>query len=259
MGKFVIRKEDIIRNQGEGEDIALIKKDALDAFNSNVLGLGPINAKSVPVNALAAIFDLEGFTGFCTQTDPHLAVPDFLEVFLCWLFKKIKETCIREELPEGYKIYLEPPFLSKFLGDGLLFLWKTDKKTEREINNIVTSCLRVSMHYKNQFLPSIKSKFSNEPKALRCGIARGIVYSVGNGEDYVGSCINLASRLQKMSSLTFAFSKKGFDYETYMPANRSEKYVVKEVQIRGIGQKELVCILKEEYDKLSEVDKNNFI
>ncbi len=93
---------------------------------------------------------------------------------------------------------------------------------------------------------------------MRCGIARGIVYSVGNGDDYVGPCINLASRLQKLSSLTFAFSRKGFDYETYMPANRSTKYCVKEVQIRGIGDRELVCLLKDEYNQLPEEEKRKF-
>jgi hypothetical protein len=89
---------------------------------------------------LAAIFDLEGFTHFCSQRDPQLAVPKFLDFFLKWLFKKLKETYLEEELPEGYKIYLEPPFFSKFLGDGVLFLWNTETKSELEINNIVTSC-----------------------------------------------------------------------------------------------------------------------
>ncbi len=259
MGKFIITKEDVIPNEEGNEDVAIIKKGSLDAFNSNVLGLGNINSKSVQVNALAAIFDLDGFTKFCTQIDPQLAAPKFLHLFLQWLFAKIKQTCIKEELTEGYKIYLEPPFFAKFLGDGVLFLWDTETKTETEMNNIVTSCLRVSMHYRNQFLPTVEGKFSYEPAVLRCGIARGIIYSVGNGEDYIGPCINMASRLQKLSSLTFAFSRKGFDFETYMPASRKEKLCVKEVQIRGIGDRELVCILKDEYDKLPEEEKKKFI
>lgn len=259
MGKFIIRQDDVISNQGQDEDVAIIKKEALDSFNYSVLGLGNISLKSTPVNALAAVFDLEGFTKFCNQNDPQLAAPKFLDLFLQWLFEKIKQTCIKEELPEGYKIYLEPPFLAKFLGDGILFLWNTEIKSELEINNIVSSCQRVSMHYPDQFLPTIKDKFSYESTTLRCGIARGTIYSIGNGEDYVGPCINLASRLQKLSLLTFAFSRKGFDYETYMPANRSEKYCIKEVEVRGIGDRELVCILKDEYDKLPAEEKKKFL
>lgn len=217
MGKFIITSADVVPTENGNEDVAIVKKEVLDSFNSNVLGLGDINSKSLPVSALAAIFDLEGFTKFCTQIDPQLTVPAFLDGFLKWLFKKIRETCIKEELEEGYKIYLEPPFFSKFLGDGILFLWAMERKSETEINNIVSSCQRVSMHYPDQFLPTIRDKLSYAPTALRCGIARGIVYSIGNGEDFVGPCINLASRLQKLSSLTFAFSRKGFDYETYMP------------------------------------------
>jgi class 3 adenylate cyclase len=258
MGKFIITKDDVVATEHGNEDVAIIKKEVLDAFNSDVLGLGNINSKSIPVNALAAIFDLEGFTKFCKQIDPQLSVPGFLDQFLNWLFKKIKETCIKQELQEGYRIYLEPPFLSKFLGDGILFLWDTENKTDTEINNIVSSCQRVSTHYPDQFLITVKDKYSYAPTALRCGIARGIVYSVGNGEDFVGPCINLASRLQKLSHLTFAFSRKGFDFETYMPPTRSERYFVKEVQIRGIGDNELVCILKEEYEKLPEEEKKKF-
>jgi hypothetical protein len=156
MGKFIIRKEDFIPSKGEGEDVGIIKKEVLDSFDPRVLGLGDISLKSTPINALAAIFDLEGFTKFCTQIDPQLAVPKFLDLFLKWLFGRIKETCRQEEHPDGYKIYLQPPFFSKFLGDGILFLWDTETKTELEINNIVSSCERVRTAYPTKFLPTIK-------------------------------------------------------------------------------------------------------
>jgi hypothetical protein len=258
MGKFIIKPEEIVAIEKRKESIAIIKKETMNSFNSGILGLGDISSKSIPVNALAAIFDLQGFTHFCTQVDPHLAVPSFLDHFLTWLFAKVKQTCIEEEVEEGYKIYLEPPFFAKFLGDGILFLWDTERKDDTEINNIVSSCQRVSMHYRDQFWPTIKEKVSYAPTALRCGIARGTIYSIGNGDDFVGPCINLASRLQKLSNLTFAFSRKGFDFEKYMPVNRSERYFVKEVQIRGIGESELVCVLKEEYESLPEDEKRKF-
>src|SRR5437868_256933 len=108
MGKFIVRKEDFISNHGEGENVGIIRKEVLDAFDPSVLGLGDISLKSTSVNALAAIFDLEGFTKFCSQPDPQLAVPKFLDLFLKWLFAKLKVTYFEEELPEAYKIYLGP-------------------------------------------------------------------------------------------------------------------------------------------------------
>ena len=40
---------------------------------------------------------------------------------------------------------------------------------------------------------------SEPPPVLRCGLARGTVFSVGNRSDFVGSCINMAARLQGQS------------------------------------------------------------
>jgi hypothetical protein len=259
MGKFLLSKKDISPLVGEEENIGLINKEKLDFFNPEVLGLGDINSKSVSIKVLAAIFDLQGFTSFCSQNEPELIIPAFLNIFLNWLFDKIKNISVDNSKNYGEKvaIYFQPPFLSKFLGDGILFLWNTENKTELEINNIVTSCHRIWMHYKDQLLPTINMKFSNLPGSLRCGIARGTVYSVGNEEDYVGPCINLASRLQKLNSLTFAFSTKGIDFQKYMPPNRSKIYCVKEVKIRGT-RSEKVCILEDEFKNLPKNEKKKF-
>lgn len=259
MGKFLLSKNDITPLVGENENIGLINEEKLNLFNPHVLGLGDINSKSVPIEVLAAVFDLQGFTEFCSQNEPQLVIPEFLNIFLNWLFVKIRYIAVdnNKNYAEKKAIYFQPPFLSKFLGDGILFLWNTENKTQLEINNVVTSCHRIWMHYKNQLLPTINMKFSNLPQLLRCGIARGTVYSVGNKKDYVGPCINLASRLQKLNSLTFAFSKKGIEFQTYMPSNRSRIYCVKEVEIRGIGS-EKVCILKDEFKNLPAKEKGNF-
>ena len=96
------------------------------------------------------------------------------------------------------------------------------------------------------------------PPKLRCGIARGIVYSVGDSNDFVGPCINMSARLQKLDSLTFCFSRRGIDPAVLDP-NYAKLFVVKKVNIRGIGTEELVCILKREYDSLSDAESNGFI
>ena len=85
-----------------------------------------------------------------------------------------------------------------------------------------------------------------------------MVFSVGNGEDYVGPCINVAARLQKLSLLTFCFSRRGFDIEKHMPEETAVKYVLKSVSLRGIGDDELVWVRKEEFGGLQDEDKALF-
>src|SRR5207248_701927 len=79
------------------------------------------------------------------------------------------------------------------------------------IRNIVFNLHIICEKYKAQFIPKVNRLVSKPPPSLRCGIARGQIISVGDGNDFVGSCINVASRLQKLSNLTFAISKRGFD------------------------------------------------
>uniref|UniRef100_UPI0025D92A34 hypothetical protein n=1 Tax=uncultured Flavobacterium sp. TaxID=165435 RepID=UPI0025D92A34 len=87
-------------------------------------------------------------------------------------------------------------------------------------------------------------------------IARGAIYSVGNGNDYVGPCINVSARLQKLSSLSFCFSRRGLNPEVNQYFK--EDFIVKKTNIRGIGSDELVCLLKDEYNSLTKEEKDTF-
>src|ERR1700687_748845 len=71
----------------EGVDCLPIRQ--FKRFNADILGLGKISQEGEYMEALAAMFDLEGFTMFCNQIDPHLVVPEFLDSFLKWLFEQI--------------------------------------------------------------------------------------------------------------------------------------------------------------------------
>jgi len=66
----------------------------------------------------------------------------------------------------------------------------------------------------------------------------------------------MSARLQKLNSLSFCFSRRGFNYEAnpYLKG----KVIVKHVDIKGIGVGELVCILENEYKTLDENDKAIF-
>lgn len=258
MATFRVNKNGFLKIETEGETVEIVKKAVFDSFNPDILGLGKIDIKSKQVNALSVIFDLEGFTNFCKQIDPHLAVPEYLNDFLKWIFEKIREESILKTYKEGYSTYADLPFLSKYLGDGILFLWDTEKMGDISIRNVVVSMYEVCVKYQTEFLPIISKKITSAPIKLRCGIARGSIYSVGNGNDYVGPCINMSARLQKLNTLTFCFSRRGIDPEK-MGEGYKDRFVVKRVNIRGIGENELVCFSKIEYDKLEKPEKEKFI
>lgn len=257
MAKFKTVPTDYIEIKDNNEDLILIKKEKFESFNETILGLGKIDTKSNQVNALSAIFDLEGFTNFCKQMDPQLAVPEYLSEFLRWLFEQIRMELMDKSYPEGYSYYSDFPFLSKYMGDGVLFIWDTENLSDHGILNIVLSMHNICMKYEKVFYKKISKKIGSPPTKLRCGISRGAIYSVGDGNDYVGPCINMSARLQKLNSLTFCFSRKGLNPEINPTVN--ELMVVKKTDIRGIGAKELVCILKREYLKLSKEDKAKFL
>jgi len=203
------------------------------------------------------VFDLSGFTTFCSQVDPHLSVPGYLSGFLDWLFDGIKKMFVKRSYKEGKRLWANLPFLAKFLGDGVLFLWNTEEMGGVEICNVVVMLQDISLGYVRDFYPRIKKVVAKPPNALRCGITRGSVFSVGTGEDYVGPCINIASRLQKLSLLTFCVSCKGFDFEKYNEW-LVRHYIVKTISLRGIGENELVWVREREFGDLPEKEKELF-
>ena len=241
----------------DGKKISIVDKKLFDSFNEDILGLGNIESSSQQINALSVIFDLEGFTDFCKQIDPQLAVPEYLSKFLKWIFIEIKKETSNKEYPEGIDTWSDLPFLSKYLGDGLLFLWDTKTMDPQNILNVIISMYEICQDYKNNFLPSISKSIVSPPTNLRCGIARGAIYSVGNGSDFVGPCINMSARLQSLHSLSFCFSRRGLNPED-MSELYSELFTTKKTDIRGIGTDELVCVVKSEFDKLNSTDKSKF-
>ncbi len=59
--------------------------------------------------------------------------------------------------------------------------------SEKLICSIVTTLYDISCAYRPRFYPQIKMALDNPPTILRCGLARGKVFSVGNGRDYMGT------------------------------------------------------------------------
>src|SRR4051812_140799 len=66
-----------------------ISREEFGAFTAERLGLGDIAAEGQPIQALAAVFNLQGFTKFCNQPDAQLVIPEFLQAYLNWHFKEL--------------------------------------------------------------------------------------------------------------------------------------------------------------------------
>ena len=259
MGKILLKQQlKTVEVDGEKKRVWLLDNGEFDSFDANLLSLGDMSLPSEEVESLAAVFDLSGFTKFCSQIDPHLLLPEFLNSFLGWLFDEIKKEFVEKTHDGGKELRADLPFMAKFTGDGVLFLWDTRKMDNTQICNAVVCLKNICYSYTNEFYPGIKKVVDNPPTALRCGIARGKLFSVGNAEDYVGPCINLASRLQRVSLLTFCFPRKGFDIEKDMGKDAKTVYTEKRFSIRGIGENILVWVVKEEFDKLPEEEKKSF-
>lgn len=116
------------------------------------------------------------------------------------------------------------------------------------ICNIVAIMNDITRKYQ-VFLKSLRKRYVDPPTRLRCGIARGNVFPIGNGQDFVGPCINISARLQKFNNLSFVFSARGINAEEFH-STRRKNYIMKRVSIRGIGDDELIYVVKEEFQKL---------
>jgi hypothetical protein len=245
-----------IKSQQSG--IKLLNEEISSKFSPSMLDLGDISAPSQEIEAVTAVVDLSGFTRFCNQVDAYLAIPRFLNDFLDWFFTKIRVGLTKEDEWGQRSFWTELPILVKFLGDGVLLLWNARGMTNTVICKIVVTLYDICNAYRHQFYPRVSMAVDKPPTVLRCGMARGKVFTVGNGKDYVGHCINNASRLSQLRIVSFCFPHRGFPVQEYMPEEYRRLFVQKYLPIRGVGENELLWVVKEEYDKLSEKGKGLF-
>lgn len=238
--------------------IRMLDNEIIKKFNPSMLDLGDISVPCQEREAIAAVFDLTGFTSFCNQVDSYLAIPRFLNDFLEWFFRNIREKMTEANYGNRSALWAELPIMVKFLGDGLLLLWNARRMSEGQICKIAAKLYEICHAYRSEFYPKMSMAVNRPPRTLRCGVARGKVFSVGNGKDFVGHCINNASRLSRVGSLSFAFPHRGFPVREHMPAEYLRLFTPKYVAIRGVGENELVWVVKEEFESLPEKNKEIF-
>ena len=238
--------------------IRILDNEIVKGFNPSILNLGDINVPCQEKEAIAAVLDLSGFTKFCNQADSYLAMPRFLSDFLEWFFTNIREELTEEEHGNRTSFWAELPVLVKFLGDGLLLLWNARTMTELQICRIVATLYKICYAYRHEFYPKVNMAVDKPPRVFRCGVARGKVFTVGNGKDYVGHCINNASRLSQLGPLSFCFPHRGFQVRDHMPREYSRLFIPKYISIRGVGENELVWVVKDEFERLSLNNRAKF-
>ena len=231
-----------------------LRKSIFNKFGPSILGLDDILVNKETFEALAVIVDLKDFTVFCDQRDPHLVVPQFVKSFLEWLFDKLRAELLIEESGDNVVLWGHLPFFGKFLGDGVLLLWDVTEMDGEAKRNIVQSFDIIRNDYQTKFLPSIKQHILTPPPKLRCGIAQGQVTSIADGKDFVGLCINIASRLQKLAdgSFSFPFTQKGLEPEKGTVWHESRDFRLIKIPIRGMSKDERIYVLNSEFRKLSK-------
>lgn len=164
--------------------------------------------------AIAASFDLSGFSTFCRGPNAHA----YLSRYLAAVFQSFNQVFV-DFLPEIFSIdgklttAPRPNFL-KYTGDGALMLWVRDDSSDFSAK-LCTSIV-LALRAFQQKLPALVQQWERDwrtiglPRQARIGIAIGPVHPLNSPSaeytlledivDYVGYCINLAVRSLDSSS-----------------------------------------------------------
>jgi class 3 adenylate cyclase len=264
MGLFKQQSTDYVKVTIGNRTGWALSQDKYDAFNVSILGLGDLEREAREIDAIAVNLDLEAFTNFCKQPDAHLSVPHFTREFLTWLMNKLKgATTVSFPNPalvpkNLVPLYSHLPFFVKFMGDGVLVLYDASLMDAVGRRNVIVNYAGICTEYRKAFLPVQRGKFVDCPPCLHCGIALGKVYAIGDGNDFIGSSINMSSRLLRLPGIRFAFNRKGFDLSgPNLPPFFNEIVIVR-APIRGVNDAELAGFHKSNWDTLSAQDKSNY-
>lgn len=218
---------------------------------------------SRPKRAIALIYDLAGFSQFFNQPDVQEYVPKFLN----HISDAISVVIF------GGKTYWYPkpssleaiiaPIHEKFLGDGALYLWTAPQGAADFPSNFPIFLCNRLWNLQKYFSEVIKKcadvvPVVELPKRIRFGLAAGTVFELTRGnsreKEYIGFCINLASRLQKYCpELAFIASARVGVPESILEKYRYIKVVA--TKIKGFP-KEIVIVDRHELATLSEETRN---
>jgi len=215
---------------------------------------------SLPKNALALIYDLEGFSRFFSQPD----VQDYVPAFLNHVSEAVGISLFHGTAywidngtrfkPLGYRVVHE-----KFTGDGALYiLLPPARQSDSSASTLRALCKRLG--FLKQNFDAVANKALERvpvveiPRRIRFGLSRGTVYELKQpnttAREYIGFCINLASRLQTYCrQLGFIASAR-----LMIPDDVLDEYGYRKTiatQIKGFPN-ELVIVDSDEYRALPD-------
>lgn len=220
---------------------------------------------SAPLHGIALIYDLEGFSQFFNQPDVQEYIPRFLNHVSGALNVAFAggEAFWIDQANKTNVALAFPPSHEKFMGDGCLYLWIPPAGKSISPDFVAYLCNRL-WNIKHRFDRILKSCADDVPvvevpQRIRFGLARGTIYKLTradkSGEEYIGFCINLASRLQKYcAQLGFIASARIGLSEPHLAKHGYIKVVA--TKLRGFP-KEVVIVDRNEYDKLDKTLKDD--
>ena len=218
---------------------------------------------SRPKYGIALIYDLEGFSKFYNQPDVQNYVPKFInEISKAISIVIYGGNAYFTHKPQKISPLGNSPIHEKFLGDGALYLWTETKSTPIDSDFVGILCNRL-WTLKTYFSKVIKRCYETVPvvdlpQRIRFGLASGTIYELtkhnSRQREYIGFCINLASRLQKYCpELGFIASARIGLPDSLLKKYGYIKVVAKE--IKGFSR-EIVIVDGNEYEELSAETKS---
>ena len=214
------------------------------------------------MSAVVLVYDLEGFSRFVNHPDVARYIPRFLNYV---------SNAMQTVVFGGHPYWTETgdyepvaaPVHEKFLGDGALYLWTgTEKHFVRDLCNRLRD-LRTNFHEIVRQATDIVP-ITEVPRQVRFGIARGDVYELRRNDDaaklqsreYVGMCINLASRLQNYCpDVRLTISARAGMNESTRDKNDYVRVIAK--RIKGFTP-EYVILDRAEYEALSRATREKY-
>lgn len=218
---------------------------------------------SVPEHGVAMMFDLEGFSKFFAQPDVHLYVPKYInhiiEAISVMIHGGKHEWLVDENDKKSEFEPLPNPIHWKFLGDGLLVLWRYNDFNKEQLGYLMNRCWNLMINFEefNSFT-SEDVPVMDIPQKIRFGISAGTIYKLTyestKSDEYIGYCINLASRLQSYCrELGYIVSGRLHPSNKDIQNHKYLKVVAK--NIKGFPN-EIVIVDKESFEELDETIRN---
>lgn len=220
-------------------------------------------ADTEKVRGVALVFDLQGFSAFFNQPWAKSSTPRYLDMVF---------SAVTTELFGGRRFWGDKaqvrhfphPVHQKFLGDGMLYIWTPPSGEDRFPDDFVPELTRRLAGFREQF-PLINEACKGPipysftlPERIRFGLAGGLIYELARRDssekEYMGFCVNLASRLQGYCPGLGLVLSAGLQLPDTTIA---ELGLVRAVatNIKGF-EKEDVLVCRDEYEALSEIRRS---